>query len=154
MAPTVVLISGANRGLGKGLLERYLQRDNYTVIAANRDPSHPTSKSLSDLPTGTGSRLIVVKVDASVESDPSEAVAALTTQGIDHLDIVIANAGVSQNWPKVSDLKVADLQRHLTPNVFGVVWLYQATRALLEKAEKPIWATMGSGSGLIEQVYR
>jgi len=39
MAPTTVLISGANRGLGKGLVERYLARDDHTVVAAVRDPN-------------------------------------------------------------------------------------------------------------------
>lgn len=150
MSPTVVLISGSNRGLGKGLLRLYLQRDDHIVVAANRDPLHTTSKSLLDLATGKGSRLIVVKVYASLESDPFEAVKALAAQGIHHFDIVIANAGVSYVWPKVSDLRVADLQGHLTPNVYGVVWLYQATRTLLEKSAKPIWATIGSSAAWIE----
>ena len=147
MASTIVLISGANRGLGKGLLELYLARPNYIVIAANRDPEHPTSKVLSDLPKGAGSRLIVAKVDSSVEKDPFEAVKALGAEGIDHLDVVIANAGVSYIFPKVSDLKIEDLQGHLTPNVFGVVWLYQATLPLMLKSKSPKWVTMGSTAG-------
>lgn len=150
MSPTIVLISGANRGLGEGLLRLYLQRDDHIVIAANRDPSHSTSKDLFNFPAGKGSRLIVVKVDASIESDPFEAAKVLIAQGINYLDIAIANAGVSYVWPKVSELKIVDLQGHLTPNVFGVVWLYQAMRPLLEKATKPIWATMGSTAGCLE----
>jgi NAD(P)-dependent dehydrogenase (short-subunit alcohol dehydrogenase family) len=150
MSSTIVLISGANRGLGEGLLRLYLQRDNHIVIAANRDPSHSTTTSLFNLPTGEGSRLIVVKIDASNIADPFEAAKTLAAQGIDHIDIVIANAGVSYIWPKVSELKVEDLQGHMTPNVFGVVWLYQAMRPLLERAAKPIWATMGSTAGRIE----
>ena len=150
MAPTIVLISGANRGLGKGLLELYLARPNHIVIAANRDPRHPTSRALDDLPRGPGSRLLIVKVDASVESDSFEAVERLSTQGIDHLDLVIANAGVSYAFPKVSELKVADLLGHLMPNVFGVVWLYQATLPLLQKSTNPKWITIGSPSGCIE----
>jgi NAD(P)-dependent dehydrogenase (short-subunit alcohol dehydrogenase family) len=150
MSPTVILISGANRGLGEGLLSRYLQRDNHIVIAANRDPSHSSSTALQNLPTGKGSRLIVVKIDASNESDPAEAVKSLTAQGIDYIDMVVANAGVAYSLPKVCDLKIEELQGHLVPNVFGVVWLYQATRLLLEKSTKPIWATMGSTAAWIE----
>ena len=154
MAPTTVLISGANRGLGKGLAELYLAKPNHTVIAANRDPLHATSKALANLPTGPGSRLIVVKIDASVESDPFEAVKHLETQeDIHQLDVVIANAGVSYIWPEVSKLKIADLQAHLTPNVFGVVWLYQATLPLLRKGTNPKWVTMGSQAGVIEVSY-
>ncbi|KAK4922946.1 hypothetical protein LTR49_009777 [Elasticomyces elasticus] len=74
MSPTVVLVSGANRGLGKGVVQLYLARPDHIVIAANRDPSSSSSKELSELPTGAGSRLIVVKVDASAETDAVEAV--------------------------------------------------------------------------------
>jgi NAD(P)-dependent dehydrogenase (short-subunit alcohol dehydrogenase family) len=68
MPPTVVLITGANRGIGKGLLELYLLKPNHLVIAANRDPEHPTSKALAELPTADGTRLLVVKIDATVRT--------------------------------------------------------------------------------------
>lgn len=70
----------------------------------------------------------------------------LRRQKIDCLDLVIANAGVAMSYPKVSELKVADLQAHLGPNVFGVVWLYQATLPLLRASESPKWITMGSSA--------
>ena len=96
MAPTIVLHSGANRGLGKGILKLYLVKANHVVIAANRDTEQATSKELLALPTSPGSRFAMVKVDASIEADPFEAIKTLATQGIDHLDLVIANAGVAK----------------------------------------------------------
>lgn len=150
MAPTTVLISGANRGLGKGLLEIYVAKPDHTVIAAVRDPSHATAKALADLPTGAGSCVLVVKADASSESDALTAVKEIEKQGIDHLDIVIANAGVAYIFPKVSELKIADLEAHIVPNVYGVVRLYQATLPLLLKSESPKWVTMGSASAWFE----
>lgn len=150
MAPSIVLISGANRGLGKALVERYLARDDHTVVAAVRDPAHPTSKTLADLPAGQHSRLLVVKIDSTVEADAMKAVEELSARGIDHLDLVIANAGVARAFPKVSELKVTDLQAHITPNVFGVVWLYQAALPLLRKSAQPKWVTMGSSAGQLE----
>lgn len=150
MAPTIILISGANRGLGKALVERYLARDDHTVIAAVRDPSHPTSKALADLPAGQHSRLLVVKIDSTAEADALKAVEELSKQGIDLLDLVIANAGVARAFPKVSELKVADLQAHIAPNVFGVVWLYQAALPLLRKSAQPKWVTMGSSAGQLQ----
>lgn len=68
MTPNVVLITGANRGIGKGLLELYLLKPNHFVIAANRDPEHPTSKALAELPTADGTSLLVVKIDATVRT--------------------------------------------------------------------------------------
>lgn len=120
---TVVLISGANRGLGKGLLARYLALPNHTVIAANRNPDHPTSKELSKLLTAEGSKLVVVKIDARVWNDAFGAVKTLEGHGIDHIDIVIANAGVSYTWPSVAEVKEEDLKAHFEANAYGVVSL-------------------------------
>lgn len=71
MTPTVVLITGANRGIGKGLLELYLLKPNHLVIAANRDPEHATSKALATIPTADGTCLLVVKIDATVRTSGS-----------------------------------------------------------------------------------
>lgn len=125
---TIVLITGANRGLGKGLLERFLKLPNHIVIAANRNPDHPTSKALFKLQTVEGSKLIVVKVDATVWQDPFDAVESLGSQGIDHIDIVIANAGVSYIWPFVADVKLEDMEVHYRPNVYGYVSMCRYTK--------------------------
>ena len=143
---TIVLISGANRGLGRGLLQRYLQLPNHTIIAANRNPSHASSADLFNLPTAAGTKLIVVKVNASIWQDAFDAVKTLESKhGIDHIDIVIANAGVSYTWPKVSEVKLEDIVAHVEPNAYGMVSLFQATRPLLQKSKKePIYAIMGT----------
>jgi norsolorinic acid ketoreductase len=91
--------------------------------------------------------LVVVKIDSTVETDALKAVDEIQTQGINRLDLVIANAGMARSYPKVSELKVAELQAHLAPNVFGVVWLYQATLPLLRVSDQPKWVTMGSTAG-------
>jgi norsolorinic acid ketoreductase len=150
MTQTIILISGANRGLGRAFLEIFLARPNHTVIAANRDPSVPTSQELLHLPAAAGSKVIVVKLDATVETDAAAAVSELQTKhGIDHIDIVIANAGVAWVIPTVAQLQVADLEEHMRTNVHGVVWLYQAVLPLLKKSGKPVWVSMGSQSGLL-----
>lgn len=148
-SPYIVLISGGGRGLGRGFVERYLARPNHLVIAANRNPNDAISKSLFNLPKGEGSKLVVVKLDATVEADAAAAVKELTAQGIDHLDLVIANAGTGFVYPLVRDVKRADIQSHVDLNVYGVLWLYQATLELLKKSENPKWVTMGSTAGSI-----
>ncbi|KAI0476567.1 hypothetical protein GGR56DRAFT_643382 [Xylariaceae sp. FL0804] len=149
MQSTNVLISGTNRGIGRGLLSRYLAQPNTVVIAANRDPSQPSSQSLKDLPKGEGSRLILIKLDASVEQDAHDVVKELEgSHGVGHLDLVIANAGKSYGWPTVAQLKIADLEDHMRPNVYGIIWLYQATRPLLQKSTiGPKFIPIGSKAG-------
>lgn len=148
-SPYIVLISGGSRGLGKGLVERYLARPDHVVIAANRNPSDAASKALFDLPKGKNSRLIVVKLDASAEADAAAAVKDLEAQGVDHLDLVIANAGLALVYPLVRDVRHDELQAHIDLNVFGVLYLFQATLPLLKKAKAPKWVTMGSSASSI-----
>lgn len=149
MLPTIVLITGSNRGIGRGLLESYLLRPNYTVIAANRDPSHPTSENLYSLPKADGTTLILIQIDATVPDHPAKAVQELQCRGIDHIDLLIANAGVAYLWPKVRDVRTEDMQNHMFPNVYGVVWLFQAMLPLLKKAKKPVWVTIGSSAAFL-----
>ena len=149
MPQTVVLITGGNQGLGEGLVRRYLALPNHTVIAGTRNPAHPTSKALWDLPVADGSSLIVVKIDATVHQDAFDAVKDLEEKHrIEHLDIVIPNAGICNAWPSIFDLKLSDLQAHSEANVYGFISLYQATRALLKKSKKgPQPIAMGSNAG-------
>ncbi len=149
MSPTIVLITGANRGIGKGLLQRYLTKKNHVVIAANRDPDHETSTGLQNLPTAQGTKLIIVKIDCAVKEDPESAVRILEAQGIDHVDIMIPNAGIARLWCKVSEVTAEQMQEHSVVNTYGFIWLYQAFLPLLKKAERPIMATIGSSAAFL-----
>jgi norsolorinic acid ketoreductase len=149
---TIVLISGAAKGIGLGLVKRFLARPSHTVIAANRDPDQPSSRALFDLPKAEGSTMIVVKLDALVDSDALNAINELTSShGIERFDIVIANAGVCypETWAKLSDVKVSDIEAHMGVNGYGVLRLYQATLPLLKKSANPKFVSMGSGSGRV-----
>ncbi|CAI7591472.1 unnamed protein product [Penicillium glandicola] len=149
MPPTIVLITGANRGIGKGILELYLKKPNHTVIAANRDPNHPTSSALAELPKAEGTTLEVIKIDALSPTDPAAAVKTLAAKGITHLDILVANAGIALSWPKVSEVTVEDIQKHIDVNVYGLIHLYQAFRLLLKEAKAPKWVTIGSSAAFL-----
>lgn len=150
--PTTVLITGADRGLGKVLLKLCLAKPNHNIIAGVRDPSQSTSQSLHSLPDASGSHLIIVKIDPVIEPSASDAVEELTkTHGIDHLDVVIANAGISNTWPKVKGFKIEDLKAHMEVNVYGVVWLYQATfccrsKSACQWAQFAIWKQISLSS--------
>ncbi|KAL2065557.1 hypothetical protein VTL71DRAFT_3227 [Oculimacula yallundae] len=141
MGNTTVLITGANRGIGKGLLEIYLARPSHTVIAAVRDLS--TATPLESLPKGKDSALIIVKIDSASETDPAAAIEILKTQhSISALDIVIANAGIAKAAPcPVSSIPVAEIHDHLQVNGIGPIVLFQAVFPLLGKGAKFIYTS-------------
>lgn len=149
---TTVLITGSNRGIGLGLLERYLAKPSHIVIAAVRNPSHLTAQALRQLPTGLDTQLIIVKIDANIDTDAARGVLELQQKhGIVHLDIVIANAGMSLLYPTVADVKIEDIKSHMQANVYGVIAVYQATLGLLKRSTRePIFMIMGSSAGLLK----
>jgi norsolorinic acid ketoreductase len=130
------LVTGGNRGIGKGFVSTLLQRPSTTVIVAVRDPSATSSKALSELPKGADTKLILVKLDSSIETDAVEAVSQLKSQhGIIAIDVVIANAGIGADGSTVRNTSVANTKKHFAVNVIGPLTLFQATADLL-KASK------------------
>ena len=97
------------------------------------------------------SLLAIYELSTTGADDPIDAFEAIKTltseHNIDHLDVVIANAGVAYTYPKVSELKVSDLQAHIETNVYGAVWLYQATLPLLLKSADAKFIAVGSTAG-------
>ncbi|KAL1616909.1 hypothetical protein SLS54_008114 [Diplodia seriata] len=152
---TVVLITGVNRGIGHALFAAYLARPHHTVIGGVRDPSSPSSQSLSALPRGTGSAAIIVKLDSASPTDALAAISFLqTAHSITKLDTVIANAGIQKALPWVRDVTAASLQVHFLVNVIGPVLLFQAALPLLDAAADaggppPRFVTVGSAGGSI-----
>jgi norsolorinic acid ketoreductase len=147
--PYTVLISGANKGLGLSLLEKYLSRADTTVVATVRDYSK--QQALNDIPKASGSKLVIVKVESRSDTDCLEAISTIKDQGINQLDVVIANAAyyTPPADPKVAKITATDLLDHVNVNTAGPIRLFQASLPLLQKAEKPIFAYMSSLAGSI-----
>ncbi|KAH7397997.1 hypothetical protein BKA64DRAFT_708666 [Cadophora sp. MPI-SDFR-AT-0126] len=153
MSQTTILITGANRGLGLGLLTRYLSLPNHTLIACVRSPTHPTSLSLPLLPHGPNSTLILLKLDASVPDDASAAIDQLREiHGIEHLDIVIAAAGICTSCPRIAEVEMEELRGHMDVNFYAVVKLYHAAREMLRASRReggPMFVPLGSSAGCL-----
>jgi len=109
IADSTVLVTGANRGLGKALVEEALRRGARRVYAGTRQPFAHADRRVMPL--------ILDVTDASQIKAAVEKIGAL--------DILINNAGISlQN--DLSD-RVA-LERLLAVNLFGT---YDVTQAFL-----------------------
>jgi norsolorinic acid ketoreductase len=146
-----VLISGANKGIGYEFVAKYLSRPNTTVIATIRRPDSSEADLLRNLPKGEGSNIIVVKIESTSETDAQEAISSLGSHQINHLDLVVANAGLFaiHAFVEVSKIQSKDLMDHFNVNTGGTLRLFQATLPLLQKAEKPVFAYISSAVGSI-----
>ena len=133
----VYLVTGASRGLGKGFVAALLQRPDTTVIAAVRDTASAPER-LSNLAAGSGSKLIVVKIDSESDTDAQTAVQTLEAgHAINHIDVVIANAAAAAPGAKVSDISINDIRQNFQVNAFAPLLLFQATWPLLQRSKSP-----------------
>ncbi|KAH7208369.1 hypothetical protein BKA60DRAFT_611321 [Fusarium oxysporum] len=145
---TYVLITGCNRGIGRGLFETYIARPDHAVVAAVRDPTAESSKALLHVTKGTNSRCILVKIDSASETDAPDAMSTLKRDhGITKLDLVIANAGISKYFGTAEVTPVKEMMDHFKINSVAPLLLFQATWPLLHAAKAPKFVTISSGAG-------
>jgi len=149
----IYLITGANRGLGRGLLEALVQRPNTTVIAGVRNVADSSSKSLSSLPTASGSKVITVTIDNSNQSSAEKAVEVIQSQhGISKLDVVIANAGIAKHYGLASATPLNEVREHFEVNTVGSLALFQAVLPLLKASSDPMFVAISTGAASIGEM--
>lgn len=119
---TTALVTGANRGIGKAIVETLLANGASKVYGAVRDPG-----SLDALVQVHGAKLVPVKVDLS-DPETVRAAAALAKD----VDLVINNAGVLRTTAALSDTAIEDLQFEIDVNVFGLLRMAQAFAPVLK----------------------
>jgi NAD(P)-dependent dehydrogenase (short-subunit alcohol dehydrogenase family) len=148
---TIILITGVSRGIGNALLQTYVLRPNHIVIGSVRDKSASITQELEKLPVATGSRLLLVQIENSSTTDSVDATKSLAAMGIEHLDIVIANAGGSdgRQLTPLDIVSTEDVTALFKINTLGSLVLFQAVKPLLQKSKAPIWAAIGSGAASI-----
>lgn len=120
-------------GIGHALVTRYLLRPHHIVIASIRSPS--AASTLTSLPRDPSTTLILSQIDSKDHSTPSIAISNLQAQGVNHLDLVIANAGVCKCFPTAAEANLDDAREHYEINVLGPLALFQATLPLLRAAD-------------------
>ncbi len=147
-----VLITGADKGLGLALVERFLQA-GYTIVAG----IHTTAKALEECFSRLGRRAILVPLDVSDMDSIRDAVRQVARQ-VTGLDVLINNAAVYPHRPNLpleeTDLCDGHLQKTLEVNTFGPLRVTQQFLPLLEKGHKKLIVNISSEAGSITNCWR
>ena len=114
-----VLITGANRGIGRALVEEALRRGAKKVYAGTRGPWQHSDKRVTPL-------ILDVTKSAQIERAVGE---------IDTLDVLINNAGISI-YDDLSKPEV--IEQHLKVNLFGPLNVTRAFLPLLKRSNGAI----------------
>jgi NAD(P)-dependent dehydrogenase (short-subunit alcohol dehydrogenase family) len=114
---SVVLITGANRGLGKALAEAALKAGARKVYGAARNPESVTTPGVTP-----------IKLDVTNAADVASAALA-----IPDLTILINNAGISTGSGVTTDDSLNTARKELETNFFGPMALSLAFAPVLKK---------------------
>jgi NAD(P)-dependent dehydrogenase (short-subunit alcohol dehydrogenase family) len=114
-----ILITGANRGIGRALVEEALRRGAQKIYAGTRGPWQHSNKRVTPLAL-----------------DVTNAVQIRQAVGqVDSLDILINNAGIAM----YDDLSKPELiEQHLAVNLFGPLNVTRAFLPLLKRSKGAI----------------
>ena len=136
-------------GIGNALAIAYAMQPKCTVVGSVRNDASTEIAELEAIPKGEGSQLLVVKIESSSPDDASDAVRTMEAAGIDHVDILIANAGVSPPLQPIETVSLEDMASTFSVNALGPLALYQACHSMLKSAKNPKFVTISSAAGSI-----
>ncbi|KAM6353113.1 C-signal-like [Alca torda] len=160
-----VLVTGANRGIGLGLVRHFLEvlEPPQWVFAGCRDPKGQRVQELQNL-ASKHPNLVIVPLEVTDPASIKAAAARVGEQlGGSGLNLLINNAGIAQ--PKsLENETLENMTQVYTANTVGPLLLGQAFLPLLKKAAQgspgsglscsnAAIVNMSSSAGSIEEVY-
>ena len=148
MASTIVLITGANSGVGYATSKILAEASpNYHIIMASRSlPKLDAALSeLSFLSTIKGT-LSALQLDV-IDQNSISAAAAQVEQSYGHIDVLINNAAIGCRDPDLAKR----LRISLETNAIGPALVSAAFRPLLLKSKNPYSFYVSSGQGSLER---
>jgi NAD(P)-dependent dehydrogenase (short-subunit alcohol dehydrogenase family) len=134
---SVVLVTGANRGIGRAITQAVLERGADKVYASARDP-----KTLEALRESYGSRVVALRLDVTNAEQVAEVARAATD-----VDVLVNNAGAFEPTELTSETIVEVARREMEVNYFGALRMLHGFADTLVRRGGVI-VNVGSAAGL------
>ena len=119
----VALVTGANRGIGKAIVESFINHGAKKVYLAVRDVN-----STKELEEKYGKKVITLKADVS----NTKSIQDLAEQTKD-VEVVVNNAGIGAPQDTIGENAEQDFQNQLNVNAFGLLRVANSFAKTLEK---------------------
>ncbi len=129
-----VLITGANRGIGKAFVDTFIERGAAKIYAAVRK-----LESAAPLVEKHGAKVVPVFID--MEQPESIFAAAKTAKDV---DFVVSNAGILNVATPLDEHAIAAFEQEMNVNVYGLMRMAQAFAPVLKANGGGVFAQLNS----------
>ena len=148
-APRIALVTGANKGIGFEIARQLGVRGFHVFLTArDRTRGEEAAAKLEK----AGARVTFLPLDVT-EAKSIQAMAASLNQAVDHLDVLVNNAGILES-SSVSVLKVSasEVERTWRTNTLGPLLVTQALAPLLQRSKHGTVINLSSGWGALHDM--
>ena len=144
MRMKTVLVTGANKGIGREVA-RQLARKGFHVFVAARNPD--AGRKAADEIAKQSGKATFIEVDVT-DNASVKAAAREFSKIVDHLDVLVNNAGIMMDGDDAI-LEVSDsiFRRTIETNVLGALRVTRAFAPLLVKSKAPRVINVSSSGG-------
>ncbi|CEL97024.1 unnamed protein product [Vitrella brassicaformis CCMP3155] len=160
MQTQTILISGCSRGIGLALTKHLISK-GHTIVATCRDPQGATElKAVADscktnsTQDGSKGRVIVYPLDVGSSESIAAARASMERDGIDTIDCLICNAGVTVHGDPPQTCDRAAMLHVFDVNVCGVLDCIQTFTPLLRRSSRRLVVVISSRAGSLSMHRR
>ncbi|MDB9524977.1 SDR family oxidoreductase [Oscillatoria sp. CS-180] len=129
-----VLVTGANRGIGRVLVESFIERGAAKVYAAVR-----RLESAAPLVEKYGDKVVPIHIDLADRQSINAA-----AQAANDVQVVINNGGVFQGETPLAEDAIASLEFQMNVNVYGLIQMAQAFAPVLKANGGGVFAQLNS----------
>jgi NAD(P)-dependent dehydrogenase (short-subunit alcohol dehydrogenase family) len=147
-SPTIALVTGANKGIGRQIVAQLAER-GMTVLLGARDPQR-RAEAVEAL-RSAGGDVRPLALDVTDPAGVRAAAAQLETE-FGRLDVLVNNAGITgARGQSPSTAEVDEVRRVFDTNVFGVLRVTNAMLPLLTRSPAPRIVNVSSSVGSLAQ---
>lgn len=113
-----VVVTGASSGMGKAIVERFVQEGaNIIAVARRRERLEELAEALKGAP----GRVVPFVGDVSREETMNEAI-DLAVKEFGRLDLLVNNAGIMDDMSPIGDVKNEKIEQVFAVNVYGPMY--------------------------------
>jgi len=140
---SVVLITGASRGIGRAVALAYAGRGARVVLAAR---SAPALAAVESTIASLGAEAISIPTDVTSDQSVANLISAVMEK-FGRVDVLVNNAGVGRVGEASSPSFAGDVQQTLQASLFGMIRVTQAVLPIMRRTGSGAIVNMSSVMG-------